>query len=127
MFCSKKLNRWVENQLSVVADILTIRTSATVVICSKLQIRWSFDYRFLPLHRICVSQYENGITTFFTFLIWFDVHIQQFLGLKFSTKLNRGILGLLDKFTIPETYRFPLANPQKGPSLDCVPELNLLN
>jgi len=57
---------------------------------------------------------------FFKFFIWFDVHIQQFLGLKFSTKLNRGILGLLDKLTIPETYRFPLANPQKGPSLDCV-------
>jgi hypothetical protein len=36
---------------------------------------------------------KKDITTFFTLFIWFDVHIQLFLSLKFSKKLNRGILG----------------------------------
>jgi hypothetical protein len=63
------------------------------------------------------KRYQNVFSTFF---IWFEVHIQQFLGLKLSKKLNRGILGFLNKPTIPGNCIFPLANPHKWQSLDYV-------
>ncbi len=65
-----------------------------------------------------LSQIENDIITFFRFFVWFDDHIQQVLGLKFSKKLNRCILGFLNKPTIFESCMFPLANPQHAPIVD---------
>ena len=70
---------------------------------------------------------KNDIATFFTFFIWVEFHIQQFLGLKFSKKLNRGILDLLNKPTIPGNYIFPLSNLHFKLGVDFVPESNLLN
>jgi len=43
------------------------------------------------------------------------------LGLKFSKKLNRGILDLLNKPKATRNCIFPLANLQKGLMIDFMP------
>ena len=53
---------------------------------------------------------KNDIATFFTFFIWVEFHIQQFLGLKFSKKLNHDILDVLNKPLVLDQCGFPLVN-----------------
>ena len=85
------------------------------------------------------------MATFFTFLTWINIHIQQFLrsknfqisesfdsqgvdcAFKSTQELSRDILGWPNKSKIPGHCGFPLANPQFGQSRDFVPESNLLN
>ena len=49
------------------------------------------------------------------------------LHIQIDQKLNHDILGLLYKTIISGTCGFPLANPQKGPSIDFVPASNICN
>jgi len=48
-----------------------------------------------------------------------------YFAFKSIKKLNSGILGLQNKPTIPESCRFPLSNPHKGPIVDFVPDENI--
>ena len=83
------------------------------------------------------------MATFFTFLTWINIHIQQFLrsknfqisesfdsqGVAFAFKstqeLSRDILGWPNKSKIAGCYIFPLANLQNGLGRDFVPDENI--
>ena len=92
------------------------------------------DFRLYTTHtwNALLFQIEKRYRHVFTFLIWFEVHIQQFFGLKFykytiqealisvcrlylqiHQKIKPYILGSLNKSKIPGFYRFPLGNPHK--------------